>query len=83
MPKGKRGEVGRYVALRIRQQRVLSGLTQSQLAERLGLTYQQVSKYEAGKNGVSVDRLAEIAAVLGCELIDFLPVAAPAPKGDD
>ena len=57
--------VERHVGLRIRQRRILLGLTQQQLAELIGVTYQQAHKYERGVNRISAGRLYEIARVLG------------------
>jgi transcriptional regulator with XRE-family HTH domain len=52
------------IGLRIRECRVLRGLSQQQLAELIGVTYQQVFKYEHGVNRVSAGRLYEIAKEL-------------------
>jgi transcriptional regulator with XRE-family HTH domain len=52
------------VGLRIRERRRALGLSQSQLAQALGVTFQQVQKYELGANRVSASRLAAIAEVL-------------------
>jgi transcriptional regulator with XRE-family HTH domain len=48
----------------IRQRRILLGLSQHALAERIGVTYQQAHKYDRGINRVSAGRLLEIAAAL-------------------
>lgn len=53
-----------HVGRRIRERRVLLGLTQEQLAKLIGVTYQQAHKYERGINRVSAGRLFEIARVL-------------------
>jgi transcriptional regulator with XRE-family HTH domain len=53
------------VGARIRTRRLLIGMNQETLAGRLGLTFQQVQKYEGGANRVSASRLAEIAEILG------------------
>ncbi len=47
------------------------GLTQQQLAEMIGVTYQQAHKYERGINRVSAGRLYEIARVLNAPIIYF------------
>ena len=57
--------IERHVGLRIRQRRILLGLTQQQLAQLIGVTYQQAHKYERGVNRISAGRLYEIARVLG------------------
>ncbi len=56
--------VDRQVGERIRRRRILLGLTQDQLADALGISYQQIQKYETGANRVSAGRLAQIADVL-------------------
>src|SRR5262249_7293629 len=58
-------DIDRHVGSRIRQRRIMMGLTQQQLADLIGVTYQQAHKYERGINRVSAGRLFEIARVLG------------------
>jgi transcriptional regulator with XRE-family HTH domain len=53
-----------HVGARVRMRRRLSGVSQEKLAEALGLTFQQVQKYERGANRVSASKLYEIAAAL-------------------
>lgn len=55
----------RHVGARIRERRVMMGLSQQQLARMIGVTYQQAHKYERGLNRISAGRLYEIAQVLG------------------
>ena len=57
----------------IRVRRVGQGITQSTLAEALGLTFQQVQKYEKGTNRVSFVRLQTIAKILDVPMSYFLP----------
>lgn len=57
--------VDAHVGERLRQQRLLLGLNQMQLAERIGVSFQQLQKYELGKNRASASRLWEIAQALG------------------
>src|SRR5436190_697882 len=57
-------DIDRYVGARIRERRIMLGLTQQQLADLIGVTYQQAHKYERGINRVSAGRLYEIAQVL-------------------
>lgn len=54
-----------HVGARIRAQRVLRGLTQSDLARLVGISFQSVQKYEQGENRVSASRLYEFAQALG------------------
>ncbi|MEM1390279.1 MAG: helix-turn-helix transcriptional regulator [Pseudomonadota bacterium] len=58
-------EIDSRVGDRIRRRRILMGLTQDQLGEALGISYQQIQKYETGANRVSVGRLYLIAQKLG------------------
>ena len=58
-------DVDSRVGDRIRRRRILMGLTQDQLGEALGISYQQIQKYETGANRVSVGRLYLIAQKLG------------------
>ena len=53
-----------HVGNRVRMRRTLLGLSQSTLADALGLTFQQVQKYEKGTNRVSASRLHQISQVL-------------------
>ncbi|HEX4292627.1 MAG TPA: helix-turn-helix transcriptional regulator [Rhizomicrobium sp.] len=57
---------------RIRLRRKDRGLTQSALASLIGITFQQVQKYETGDNRVSFSRLMEIATALACSVSDLV-----------
>jgi transcriptional regulator with XRE-family HTH domain len=57
--------VDRHVGARIRERRTALGLTLRRLAERIGTTEQQASKYEKGDDRISVGRLHRIAEALG------------------
>ena len=59
------------VGQRIRIQRLAAGLSQSELAERVGVTFQQVQKYEKGANRVGAGRLTRIARVLNVPVSSF------------
>src|SRR5712692_853630 len=75
MAKPKRGRstaaIDDHVGGRIRERRIMLGLTQQQLAEMIGVTYQQAHKYERGINRVSAGRLYEIARVLNAPITYF------------
>ncbi|MDB5578753.1 MAG: transcriptional regulator [Bradyrhizobium sp.] len=60
-----------HVGLRVRQRRALLGLSQTDLGKTVGLSFQQVQKYERGANRVSASRLFEFAAVLGVPVSHF------------
>ena len=66
-----------HVGARIRQRRMIVGLTQQTLAEAIGVTFQQVQKYEIGANRVSASRLWEIARLLGVPIGFFFDGLAP------
>ena len=57
-------DVDRFVGNRIRERRVMLGLSQQQMAQMIGVTYQQAHKYERGINRISAGRLFDIARVL-------------------
>jgi len=57
---------------RIRLRRRELGLSQEQLARQVGITFQQVQKYEHGTNRVSFSRLVEIAQALRCGVMDIV-----------
>ena len=61
----KSGPLDAMVGARIRMLRVNRGMSQTMLAERIGVTFQQVQKYERGANRVGASRLSQIAFVLG------------------
>lgn len=60
-----------HVGKRIRHRRWLVGMTQQQLAENVGIKFQQIQKYETGMNRVSASRLWDIAAALSVPVSFF------------
>ena len=64
-------EVDMHVGARIRMRRRFLGLTQQVLADALGLTFQQVQKYERGANRVSASKLYDIARALQAPVTYF------------
>ena len=60
-----------HVGSRIRMRRLLLGMNQETLANALGLTFQQVQKYEGGANRVSASRLSAMAEILGVPISYF------------
>jgi transcriptional regulator with XRE-family HTH domain len=56
--------VDKYVGSRVRMRRIMLGMSQEKLGEALGLTFQQVQKYEKGTNRVGASRLQQIAEIL-------------------
>jgi transcriptional regulator with XRE-family HTH domain len=69
--RGRAQDVDRHVGARLRERRVLLGLTRQQLADQIGVTYQQAHKYERGTNRMAASRLYKAAQVLGVEVSYF------------
>ena len=65
-------ETDRLIGERLRMRRLLLRLTQQNVADRLGLTFQQIQKYEKGLNCISVGRLCQLAKILKVPVIYFL-----------
>jgi transcriptional regulator with XRE-family HTH domain len=70
-PRCKADAADRHIGARIREQRQARGISQEALAAALGLTFQQVGKYERGRDRVAAARLARIAAALDAPIISF------------
>ena len=70
---GPRDEVDAYVGARIGLRRSALGLSQSALAQQLGISFQQVQKYETGQNRISASRLHRAATVRGTSVETFFP----------
>ena len=68
-----------HVGSRVRLRRMLLGISQEKLGERLGLTFQQVQKYEKGVNRIGASRLFDLSTVLGVP-ISFFYEDAPAAE---
>ena len=77
-PVPRANDADRHVGLRIRERRIMLGLSQQQLAQMIGVTYQQAHKYERGLNRISAGRLFEIAQVLGVPISWFFEGMRPA-----
>jgi transcriptional regulator with XRE-family HTH domain len=71
-----------HVGKRIRHRRWMNGTTQQQLAEKVGIKFQQIQKYETGMNRVSASRLWDIAAALGVQISFFFEGIDAAAKDD-
>lgn len=69
-------EVDEEIGARIRARRQELGFPQSHVAELVGITFQQLQKYEAGQNRVSAATLLRIAAALRLDASELLPSAA-------
>lgn len=67
----KQHPVDVYVGSQLRSQRVLYGLSQSELADRLEITFQQLQKYETGSNRMSASRIWHASKILGVPVSYF------------
>lgn len=70
-PKPKTTEADALIGLKIKKFRVLKGMSQSELAEPLDITFQQLQKYERGTNRVSAANIQKISQILKVPLMTF------------
>ncbi|AHB48284.1 Cro/Cl family transcriptional regulator [Hyphomicrobium nitrativorans NL23] len=77
----KPNPIDAHVGTRVRLRRMLLGMSQEKLGEHLGLTFQQVQKYEKGVNRIGASRLFDLARVLGVP-VQFFYDQAPADAVD-
>ena len=75
-------DIDRHIGGRLRQRRVMNGLTQQGLADLIGVTYQQDHKYENGVNRIAAGRLYTIAQVLGVDVGYFFEGLQSAGPGE-
>jgi transcriptional regulator with XRE-family HTH domain len=71
LPKKQANPIDAQVGNRLRLRRMMIGMSQERLGELLGLTFQQVQKYEKGVNRIGAGRLFEIARILGVPIFYF------------
>ncbi len=71
MPRKSPNPIDIYVGGRVRMRRMLVGMSQEKLGESLGLTFQQVQKYEKGANRIGASRLYQIARILAVPIEFF------------
>lgn len=64
MPKRTLNPIDAHVGARVRLRRMLTGMSQERLGELLGVTFQQIQKYEKGANRIGASRLYEISRIL-------------------
>jgi transcriptional regulator with XRE-family HTH domain len=74
--------IDKHVGSRVRMRRVLVGLSQERLGESLGVTFQQVQKYEKGTNRIGASRLQQISNVLGVPIAFFFEDAPGESAGN-
>ena len=72
-----------HVGARMRQRRTLLGMSQEKLGTAVGLTFQQIQKYERGANRVSASMLSRIADTLDAPVAEMFGEASPASGAID
>ena len=82
MPDGRKSPnpTDKHVGARVRMRRMMLGMSQEKLGDALGLTFQQVQKYEKGSNRIGASRLQHIAQILQVP-VSFFFDGGPASEG--
>ena len=80
MAKKAPNPIDKHVGSRVRMRRMMLGMSQEKLGDALGLTFQQVQKYEKGTNRIGASRLQQISLILQVQ-VSFFFEGAPAPPG--
>ena len=70
-PRRRANAIDGHVGSRVRTRRTLLGLNQTQLGDALGITFQQVQKYENGSNRIGASRLYQISKILDVPVLYF------------
>lgn len=73
--------VDQIVAKRVRLARIEAGLSQTALGEALGVSFQQIQKYERGVNRISAGKLSKIAELMGRDIAFFFTLSATPEHG--
>ena len=71
MPRRKSDQLDAMVGAKVRVFRINRGISQTALAEKLGVTFQQVQKYEKGANRIGASRLSQIATALDISIAEL------------
>jgi transcriptional regulator with XRE-family HTH domain len=80
MTKKAPNPIDKHVGSRVRMRRMMIGMSQEKLGEKLGITFQQIQKYEKGTNRIGASRLQQIATVMSVP-VSFFFEGAPVPEG--
>lgn len=85
MPKKAPNPVDKHVGSRVRMRRMMLGMSQEKLGDALGLTFQQVQKYEKGTNRIGASRVQQISLILQVPVsffFDGAPIENPDGFGE-
>src|SRR2546429_9554774 len=80
MAKKAPNRIDKHVGSRVRMRRMMLSMSQEKLGDALGLTFQQVQKYEKGTNRIGASRLQQISLILQVP-VSFFFEGAPSPPG--
>jgi transcriptional regulator with XRE-family HTH domain len=69
----KTDEIDEFIGAHLKKCRLAVGVSQGQLANEVGVSYQQLQKYETGKNRISASRSYRLAVALRVPLLSFFP----------
>jgi transcriptional regulator with XRE-family HTH domain len=81
MAKKAPNPIDKHVGSRVRMRRMMLSMSQEKLGDALGLTFQQVQKYEKGTNRIGASRLQQISLILQVP-VSFFFEGAPGPSSD-
>ena len=81
MAKKAPNPIDKHVGSRVRMRRMMLSMSQEKLGDALGLTFQQVQKYEKGTNRIGASRLQQISAILQVPVAFFFEGAPDVPGG--
>jgi transcriptional regulator with XRE-family HTH domain len=79
MPRGVLNPIDKHVGSRLRMRRLMLDMSQTDIADALGLTFQQVQKYEKGTNRIGASRLQHISQILRVQVPFFFEGGPAAP----
>ncbi|MFI3241177.1 MAG: helix-turn-helix transcriptional regulator [Alphaproteobacteria bacterium] len=74
---GSSNDIDRYVGEQLRMRREMLKMSQTDVGDFLGVSFQQIQKYERGANRISPARLYDVASILGIEISDIFPPINP------
>jgi transcriptional regulator with XRE-family HTH domain len=83
MTKKTPNPIDKHVGSRVRMRRMMVGMSQEKLGDALGLTFQQVQKYEKGTNRIGASRLQQISHILQVPVAFFFEGAPHVPGGTE
>ncbi|MFT0859640.1 helix-turn-helix domain-containing protein [Ancylobacter sp. G4_0304] len=82
MTKKSPNPIDKHVGSRVRMRRMMVGMSQEKLGESLGITFQQIQKYEKGTNRIGASRLQNISSVLSVPVAFFFEGAPTGTAGE-